>query len=191
MIIPRIASKWEVSSDGLTWTLTIRKGVKFHDGKDVTAEDVLWTLQHAIGPQAKDHTMVGNKTSLSQVMARIEQTGPDQVSLTTKLPAAELRYEISEAAGVNFGAVLPKWATLHDAQEEAAYDRNPIGAGIMELVKHVPADSMTFERFADYYYQPKNGFSADKRVNFTLLHPRLVAEEATRVAFRLALTPLP
>jgi len=52
----------------------------------------------------------------------------------------------------------------------------------MKLVKHVPASVMTFERFADHYYQPKNGLPKDKRVNFTRLDMRLVPEEATRVA---------
>jgi ABC-type transport system substrate-binding protein len=49
---------------------------------------------------------------------------------------------------------MPGRATLHDADEELAYDRNPIGAGFMRLVNHVPAYSMSFERFDDFYYQP-------------------------------------
>src|SRR5919106_5235560 len=44
VVTPGIASKWEMSSDGLTWNFTIREGVKFHDGTEVTAEDVLWSL---------------------------------------------------------------------------------------------------------------------------------------------------
>jgi ABC-type transport system substrate-binding protein len=42
-LIPGIASEWGVSPDGKTWTVTVRDGVKFHDGTPVTAEDVLWT----------------------------------------------------------------------------------------------------------------------------------------------------
>src|SRR5260221_4489869 len=49
---PGIASKWSLSADGLTWTFTIRKGVKFHDGTDLTLEDVSWSLLHTIGPEA-------------------------------------------------------------------------------------------------------------------------------------------
>ena len=115
-------------------------------------------------------------------MDRIEQTGPDRVSVTTKTPVSDFPSSISEATGVWTGVVYPKRATLHDLQEEAAYDRNPIGAGIMRLVKHVPAASMAFERFPDFYYQPKNGFPIDKRVNFTLLDLHQIPEEATRVA---------
>ena len=179
VLIPGIATQWGVSSNGLTWTLTIRRGVKFHDGTEVTAEDVLWYLRHNMGPQSVDYAI---GSSLGQIMDRIEPTGPDQVSVTTKIPISDFPASISEATGSWVGVVIPKRATVHDVKEEADYDRNPIGAGIMRLVKHVPAAQMTFERFADYYYQPKNGFPTDKRVNFAVLDLRLVPEEATRVA---------
>jgi peptide/nickel transport system substrate-binding protein len=115
-------------------------------------------------------------------MERIEQTGPDQVSVTTTIPTAEFPDLISEATGSWAGVVYPKRTTLHNEQDEAAYDLKPIGAGIVRLVKHVPVEVMSFERFDDYYYQPQNGFPTDKRLNFTLLDLRLVPEEATRVA---------
>jgi peptide/nickel transport system substrate-binding protein len=77
---------------------------------------------------------------------------------------------------------MPKRAKLYEPEAEAAYQRNPVGAGPMRLVKFVQAYSMTFERFDDFYYQPKNGFPEDKRVNFQSLDLILVPEEATRVA---------
>jgi peptide/nickel transport system substrate-binding protein len=180
VLVPGIATNWELSNAGLTWTFTIRKGVKFHDGSDLTVDDALWSLQHAQGPQSMEYAI--SPSPLARIMDRIEQTGPDQVSVTTKEPAPDLIGRSSDADGGWPGALLPKRATLHDVQEEAAYDMNPIGAGIMRLVKHVPADSMTFERFADYYQQPAYGFPADRRVNFTEFDLRLVPEEATRVA---------
>jgi ABC-type transport system substrate-binding protein len=84
--------------------------------------------------------------------------------------------------GYSGSMVLPKRANMHDEQEMEAYDANPIGAGIIKLVDHVPADSMTFERFENYYHQPANGFPDDKRLNFMELHMPLVPEEATRIA---------
>jgi peptide/nickel transport system substrate-binding protein len=154
VLTPGIATKWEVSDDGLTWTLTIRKGVKFHDGTEVTTEDVLWSRQHYFGPQAKEYGNSVTVTSWSNIMGRIEQTGPDQVSVTTTVPQASFPEAMSDITGASTGAVFPKRATLHNLEEEAAYDRNPIGAGILRLVNHVPAEVMAFERFADHYYQP-------------------------------------
>jgi peptide/nickel transport system substrate-binding protein len=180
VMVPGILTKWELSSDSLSWILTIRKGVKFHDGTEVTAEDVVWSFQHIMGPQAATYALSG--ATLSPIMDRIEKTGPDQVTVTTKTPAVDFPARVSEALGGWTGQVLPKRATLHDENEEAAYDRNPIGAGIMKLVKHVPVEVMSFERFADYYYQPAYGLPEDRRVRFTTLDLRLVPEEATRVA---------
>jgi peptide/nickel transport system substrate-binding protein len=182
VLIPGVATQWEISSDGLTWTFTIRNGVKFHDGTDVTAEDVAWTLQHIIGPQAPEYAAAPSSVSWGSIMDRIEQTGPEQVSVTTKVPSADFPDAMSDVIGSTTGATLPKRETLHNLEEEAAYDRNPVGAGVVRLVKHIPAAQMTLERFADYYHQPNNGFPTDKRLNFTLLDLRLVPEEATRVA---------
>ena len=180
MFVPGIASEWGLSDDGLTWTFTIRKGVKFQDGKDLTAEDVLWSLQHIFGPQAKDYGTSITRL-LTPILDRIEQTGPDRVSVAFKVPAPDFPSEVSEAVG-DWIVILPKRATLHDEQEEAAYDQNPIGAGPLRLTRHVPAEVMEFERFDDFYYQPKNGFPTDKRVNFQSFELFLVPEEATRVA---------
>ena len=180
LMVPGIATEWQVSTDGLTWTLTIRKGVKFHDGSEVTVDDVLWTLRHTLGSQAPDYG-TGVSITFGKIMDRIEQTGPDRVGVTLKVPSADFP-EVISGAGSSSSGVYPRRATLHDLKEETAYDRNPIGAGVMKLVKHVPAAQMNFERFADYYHQPKNGFPTDKRVKFTLLDLRLIPEEATRVA---------
>ena len=182
VIIPGIATAWGVSNDGLTWTFTIRKGVKFHDGTEVTVEDVLWTLRHTIGPQAKEYATGGGSLNISPLMDRIELAGPDKVGVTMKIPTSDIPFLLSEAFGTWNGTVLPKRGAIHDEKQEADYDRNPVGAGIMKLVRHVPAEVMAFERFEDYYYQPKYGFPKDKRVKFKSLDLRLVPEEATRVA---------
>ncbi len=47
-IIPWVAEKWDVSSDGLKWTFYLRKGVKFHSGREMTADDVYFSLVRLI-----------------------------------------------------------------------------------------------------------------------------------------------
>ena len=179
-MVPGIVTKWEVSSDALTWTLTVAKGVKFHDGTDVTAEDVSWSLRHVIGPGSKEWS--NTALSWDPIIDRIEVSAPDQVSIINNFPAFDLTQEISEIYGGWSGAVLPKRATLHDLEEERAYDQNPIGAGILRLTNHETLSLMAFERFDDYYYQPKNGYPTDKRVKFSALDFQLVPEEAIRAA---------
>jgi peptide/nickel transport system substrate-binding protein len=180
-LVPGIASQWGLSPDGLTWTFTIRKGVKWHDGSELTPEDVLWTLQHSLGPQAEEYSIHPTTVRVSRLLDKIELSGPDKVILTTKQLEIAIEAFASDATPASL-AVLPKRAKLHDTQEEEAYDNNPIGAGPMRLVSRTPAQVMKFERFDDFYYQPDNGFPEDKRVNFQSLDLFLVPEEATRVA---------
>jgi peptide/nickel transport system substrate-binding protein len=179
-MLPGIAQEWNVSADGLTWTFTIREDVKFHDGSEVTPEDVQWTLQHYFGPQAVDYTVDNNAARLAGAMDTIEMNGRD-VSVTTTEPVTEFGYLIAEA-GDRWYHIMPKRDELHNEEAELAYDNNPIGAGPMKLAGHTRAQVMQFERFDDFYYQPANGFPEDKRVKFQSLDLFVVPEEATRVA---------
>ena len=180
-MIPGIATDWSYSSDGKTWIVNIRDGVKFHDGTDLTAADVQWSIEHNYGPQAYTYAASSTAVGFAKKMEKVVQTGPNQVSMTFKEIETGFPGYMS-AAGPTWPMMLPKRATLRNEEEEAAYDKNPIGAGIMARGRFVPSEVMEFERFDDYYFQPANGFDEDRRVNFATLDLRLVPEEATRVA---------
>ena len=180
-LIPGIASDWGFSEDGLTWSVTIRDGVKFHDGTDLTAADVAWSLEHNFGPQAAEYAQSSTAVGFAKKMEKVEQTGPNVVSSTFKSIETGFPGYMS-AAGPTWPAVYPMRTTLRNEEEEAAYDKNPIGAGVMKRGRFVPSEVIEFERFADYYFQPANGFDEDRTVKFATLDLRLVPEEATRVA---------
>jgi len=181
-LVPGIASKWDLSPDGLTWTFTIRKGVKFHDGSDLTRDDVQWSLLHIIGPEAFAWNSGASQfANTSQKVASVDQVGSDQVAVTTKTPVLDLVNLLSEASTL-WAPIMPKRAQVHDVAAEAAYDTTPIGAGPMKLVDHAAGTSMTFERFDDFYYQPRNGFAEDRRPQAKTLKLLAIPEDATRVA---------
>src|SRR5690606_32242164 len=50
-IEPMLATGYETSEDGLSYTLTLREGIKFADGSDITPEDVVWSLDRARNPE--------------------------------------------------------------------------------------------------------------------------------------------
>jgi peptide/nickel transport system substrate-binding protein len=179
-MVPGIASEWNLSDDGLTWTFTIREGVLWHDGTELVPEDVLWTFQHVFGPQAVNYAVAPTALRVSGQVDTIAMNGRD-VSLTTTTPATELGNTLSES-GTSWYSVMPAREEVYNQAAALAYDQNPIGAGPMRFVEHVRASAITFERFDDYYYQPDNGFPEDKRVNFERLTLHLVPEESTRVA---------
>jgi peptide/nickel transport system substrate-binding protein len=180
-LIPGIASAWSLSPDGKTWTFTVRDGLTFHNGQPITAEDVNYTWLYDFGPDSLAHSTSGKSQSISKNTVKIEITGPKTVTLTTKTADSGFAEVISEASADWFG-VMPKREKLFDEALDQAYDTKPVGAGIMKLKRHVPQASMEFERFDDYYFQSKNGFPHDRRVNFKSLDLRLIPEEATRVA---------
>ena len=180
---PGIATDWSISADGKTWTITVRDGVKFHDGSPLTAADIAWSMNHEWGAESLAYNKGTTGQAAARNAAKIEQTGPNKVSMTTKNVDSGVPSGLLAEAGPNWlGLIIPKRATLNDEAEAAAYDRNPIAAGPMKLVKYVQAEVMSFERFEDFYYQPKNGLPEDRRPNFKFLDLRLVPEEATRVA---------
>ncbi len=180
-LIPGIASKWEVSPDGKTWTFTIRKGVKFHNGEEVTIEDALWSQVHTHGPDVLTNTTISTLINQAKQTVKVEQTGPDQISWTHKVPLSNFAFFQSELFGSQHaGVILPK--KYYESVKREGYEKAPIAAGNAKLVKYVPSEQMLFERFEDFYYQPANGFPEDRRFKFQTLDLRLVPEESTRVA---------
>jgi peptide/nickel transport system substrate-binding protein/oligopeptide transport system substrate-binding protein len=55
IIIPAIAESWKASRDGLSWTFFLRKGVKFHHGREVVADDVLYSFTRILDPRTKSN----------------------------------------------------------------------------------------------------------------------------------------
>ena len=180
-LIPGIAKAWQFSADGKSLLFTIREGVKFHNGTDMSTEDVLWSLQHSFGPQAQQYLNKNSWIGFSTRMNSIRQVGPQLVIVTFNDTATGFSEFISEASISTWG-IMPRQSSLHDESSEASYERNPVGAGPMKLVRHIPAELMEFQRFDGFYYQPRYGLPEDRRVQFGSLDLRFFPEEATRIA---------
>jgi len=113
-LVPGIATGWNLSNGGLTWTLILRQGAKFHDGTEVTAGDLLWTWRHQWNPEAVEWTTQAGAQSLGRIMDKIEQTGPDQVSMTTTIPDASLATTQFSEASSAWWVVLPNCSTMNN-----------------------------------------------------------------------------
>jgi peptide/nickel transport system substrate-binding protein len=182
-MVPGVATDWSLSQDGLTWIVNFREGAKFHDGSPITAADVLWTWKHEFSKESLPYSKSTTGQAQARITEKIEQTGPNQVSVKLTEVYTGFPVGLLAEAGPNaIGHILPKRATLHNEAEELAYDKNPIGGGPLRLTRHVQAEVMEFERFDDFYFQPKNGLPEDRRVRIRSWALRLVPEEATRVA---------
>jgi peptide/nickel transport system substrate-binding protein len=180
--VPGIATDWKVSEDGKTWTVTVRDDALFHDGQKVTTEDVTFTWLQSWGPGSLEVSTSSSALNMARNTEKIEQTAPNQVSITHIQPDAAFPTFISDGSGGCQGMVLPRsmWdgggpEKIFDAALMEAYDRNPIGAGPLKLVQQIPEELMAFERFADYYDE-------ERSLKISGMDLRKVPEEATRAA---------
>ena len=117
-LIPGIASDWDLSSDGLTWSFTIREGVKFHDGTEVTVEDVLWSWDHYFGPGAEEYTITTAFRPLARITDRMELAGPDKINLSTTIPNTAIPDYYFSRRGPLYASPMPAREKQHDLAAE-------------------------------------------------------------------------
>ena len=136
-LIPAVAEKYTTSADGLTYTFTLRDGVRFHNGNAVTAEDVIYSIKRCADNEgsAIDSSLVSAFSVISDVQATDDKT----VVLTLKQPDLEL---------LNFltAAIVP-----------ANYDKldtEPCGTGPFKFVSRTAQDSIVLEKFGEYWGTP-------------------------------------
>ncbi len=180
--IPGIAESWELSPDGLSWTWTIRDGVKFQNGEDLTIDDVLFTLDRHHGPEAAEGALHSIFSSQSKSTVSQEITGPNTVVVTQTAPNATYPFLMSQLHSSDaHGAMLPQdyWEEVGGKE---GYEKAPIGAGPLQVVEFKPSEQILLERFDGYYFTPENGFHEDRRMKFQTMDERLVTEESTRVS---------
>ena len=85
--IPVLAESWQQSADGRQWTFRLRRGVKFHDGRDFTSADVVYTFKRLLDPA----TASGARATLAFLdPEQIEAVDSHTVRFTTKQPVVDL-----------------------------------------------------------------------------------------------------
>ena len=178
-LIPGVASEWGISPDGLTWSFTIRKGIKFHNGDDLTVEDALFTLEDVYGPEAEKFALSPGKVVMARLTDKTEAVG-NVAKITFQKPQANLAFLMSQGGINSTGSLLPK--KYFEEVGRDGYNLEPVAAGPFQMVKYRRSEQMLMERFDDYYYTKDNGFPEDRVARFQTLDMRLVPEAATRVA---------
>jgi peptide/nickel transport system substrate-binding protein len=183
-VLASAAESWTVSPDGKDWTIKLRKGIKFHNGETATVEDALFSLDRSVSLDNVPEQATTTNQVEGRRIAKHGITGPDEVTSTFKESNPYFLAFRSEGTAGNLKMNLLPRKLLGEPYDktEPAYEKAPIGAGPMKMTARSPAQSMSFERFDDYYYQPKYGAPEDRRVQVKNLDLLLVPELSTRVA---------
>lgn len=133
--VPSLATKWEVSSDGLTYTFTLKEGVKFHNGETLTADDVVYTVERA----KESPYMLQQTEDIDSVVALDAHTAqfkmkrqfiPFMVNMSNDFMI------LNRKAGEQYGEELKS---------------NPVGTGPYTLKSRQVGEQITLERFDDWH----------------------------------------
>lgn len=148
-----LAEDYTISDDGTIFTFKLREGVKFHNGREMTAEDVKYSLDRVTNPATQspgagffgsikgfDAVAAGDATSLEGVTV----VDPYTVKIELSRPDATFLHVMA----INFSSIVPK-----EAVEEfgADFGKHPVGTGAFSLEEWTLGQRLVFKRNEDYW----------------------------------------
>lgn len=130
--IDAVAESHSISEDGKVYTFQLRSGVKFHDGTEVTVDDVKYSIGRCAG-------INGDGTPLVAAFSNVEKVEtPDASTVEIYLKEAD-----TEFLAYLIVAVVP--------QHCEDLDKNPVGTGPFQYVSRSPQENIVIEKFSDYW----------------------------------------
>jgi len=141
-IEPSLAESWTTSPDGKTWTFKLRRGVKFHNGRDFVADDVKYTYERVLDPNVGS----GGRGYLTAIDG-IEVPDRSTVRLHTKQPSASL---LAGLAG-NWSSIVPR----EEIEKRGDLRRAAVGTGPFVLQEWVPQSHLKARKNPDYWDKGK------------------------------------
>ena len=159
-IVPALAERWD-TPDPTTYVFHIRRGVKFHDGSELTAEDVKYTFDIVLDPKGRPS---GAATSTRWTRSR-SSTGTRCASS----PRPRSRRFWAPSPILRSSAIIPK-----GAMEKLKLETQVVGTGPYRLVEYVPKSHIKLRKNPDYWGKPLPYLD---EVTF-----RILEEEDARVA---------
>ncbi len=173
-IIPQLARSWETSEDGLTYTFYLRDGVKFQNGKTLTAADVVASIERyiAISPGRSQFKAVVSVEAIDDLTVVIHQEQPTLLEVSLALP--------------NPPVVIFPAEIIKDHEAELRGPDELVGTGPYALVKWTPDVSIQLERFENYSvderFETATGLGGKRIAYFDEILFIPVTEQASRLA---------
>ena len=132
----RLAEEVAPNADASKWTVKLKQGLEFHNGKTVTADDVMFSIKRIIDPKAPGDGASG--------LTMLQPSGIRKVDeLTVEFTLTQPNAVFADALGYYINCILP-----------VDFDvKNPVGTGPFKLTTFLPGERMVFAPFPNYYGQ--------------------------------------
>lgn len=140
---PDLAVDWSPNGDGTEYTFDLREGVTFHNGDAFTADDVIYTFERSRDPARSIHSAVVEN------IAGIDKLGPHKILIRLVAPQASLLVKTLERSSGRAMTIVSRGAIEEMGLEQ--YGLTPVGTGPFRITEHLLGQSLTMEKFADYY----------------------------------------
>jgi oligopeptide transport system substrate-binding protein len=152
-VVPSIAKSWEASRDGLVWTFHLRQGVKFHHGREVHADDFVYTFTRLLDPRtASPRAWLFERV---QGAAKFRAGEAERVEGLQALDAYTLQITLSQpyAPFINLlGMAQAQVVPREEVQRLGAeFGRHPVGTGPFRFINWVAGEEITLEAHEAYY----------------------------------------
>jgi peptide/nickel transport system substrate-binding protein len=160
-VLPALAKSWEISDDGLTYVFSLNTGVKFHDGTDMDADDVVFSFNRILSEDS-----VNAQKALFAAIESVTATNASTVTMKLKQQNGNMLFNLGWGDAV---IVAPESAETNKA--------NPVGTGPFMLDKWTKGDSIELKR-NDGYWGPEKVLASAKF--------RIISEPAAAFAALMA-----
>jgi oligopeptide transport system substrate-binding protein len=174
-VVPCMAKSWQASYDGLVWTFDLRRGVKFHHGREVSADDFVYTFSRLLHPDTASprawlfERVQGAKEFLAGTAERVEGL--------QALDAYTLQITLSQpyAPFISILGMVQAQVVPREEVERlgAAFGRQPVGTGPFRFVNWVAGEQITLEANKEYF---------EGRPFLDYLHYRIITDVQRAIA---------
>ncbi|NDV85597.1 ABC transporter substrate-binding protein [Aurantimonas aggregata] len=171
---PGLAESHEISEDGQTFTFKLRSGVKFHNGREMTAEDVKFSLDRVTNPATQSPG--AGFFGMIEGYEAVESGEADSLSGVTVIDPTTVEIKLSRpdatflhVMALNFASIVPEEAV---AEHGADFGQNPVGTGAFKLGEWTLGQRVVFTKNADYW---RDGLPYLDQITFEIGQEPIVA----------------
>ncbi len=152
-LMPDLAESYTISDDGLVYTFKLRHGVKFHNGREMSAADVKYSIERSVNPETQspgqgffasikgfDDMAAGKVKHLTGISV------PDDDTVVIELSRPDATF--LQVLAINFAFVVPREAVEKYGQD---FGHNPVGTGGYKMTEWTLGQRVVFEKNRDYF----------------------------------------